>query len=99
MEHDRVTQGPVEIVDATGLLCPLPIVRTARALTHQPVGTIVELLADDPGIVDDLPAWCRAMGHELVGMSENAGAWTCRVRKGPAAAPPGPEQAAGTAGG
>ena len=80
-DEDLAGEAP-ETVDAVGLLCPLPIVRTARALNRRPVGTIVELLADDPGIVEDLPAWCGAMGHELLGMTEAEGVWRCRVRKG-----------------
>ena len=82
MTPENVSQDALETVDALGLLCPLPIVRTARALNHRPAGTIVELLADDPGIVEDLPAWCGAMGHDLLGMTEAAGVWRCRVRKG-----------------
>lgn len=82
MTHENAAGNTPETVDALGLLCPLPIVRTARALNRRPAGTIVELVADDPGIVEDLPAWCGAMGHELLGMSEIAGTWRCRVRKG-----------------
>ena len=82
MTHEESARNAQETVDALGLLCPLPIVRTARALNRRPAGTIVELLADDPGIVEDLPAWCGAMGHELLGMTEAAGIWRCRVRKG-----------------
>lgn len=82
MTHEESARNAQETVDALGLLCPLPIVRTARALNRRPAGTIVELLADDPGIVEDLPAWCGAMGHELLGMTETEGVWRCRVRKG-----------------
>lgn len=93
MTDERNTAPAAEIVDARGFLCPLPIVRTARALTRRPGGTVVELLADDPGIVDDLPAWCRTMGHELLEMAERGGVWHCHVRKGADAAagtPPAP---------
>ena len=53
-------------VDARGLSCPMPIVRTAQAVKPLPAGSIVEVLATDPGSQRDFVAWCRATGHELV---------------------------------
>lgn len=81
---DSVSQsnGPVVVVDALGLLCPLPIVHTARRLKEVSPGAIVEILSDDPGIFRDLPAWCDAMGHELLSLVEQERVWRGRVRKG-----------------
>lgn len=70
------------VVNAVGLLCPLPIVHTARRLQSLPAGAVVEVHSDDPGICQDLPAWCRAMNHELVELAEVNGVWRGRVRKG-----------------
>ena len=53
-------------VDARGLSCPMPIVRTALAVRSLTAGSIVEVLATDPGSQRDFVAWCRATGHELV---------------------------------
>ena len=53
-------------VDARGLSCPMPIVRTAQAIKTLPSGALVEVLATDPGAQQDFVAWCRATGHELV---------------------------------
>jgi tRNA 2-thiouridine synthesizing protein A len=53
-------------VDARGLSCPMPIVRTAQAIRDLPAGTLVEVLATDPGSQRDFVAWCRATGHALV---------------------------------
>lgn len=55
-------------VDALGLLCPLPILRTERAVRRLSAGGLVRVLADDPAIVDDLPAWCAGQGHDLVAL-------------------------------
>jgi TusA-related sulfurtransferase len=56
-------------VDARGLSCPLPIVRTAVAVKPLPSGTLLEILATDPGSQKDFVAWCRQTGHELVEQS------------------------------
>jgi tRNA 2-thiouridine synthesizing protein A len=53
-------------VDARGLSCPMPIVRTAQAIRDLPSGHLVEVLATDPGSQRDFVAWCRSTGHELV---------------------------------
>jgi TusA-related sulfurtransferase len=56
-------------VDARGLSCPLPIVRTALAVKPLPSGSLVEVLATDPGSTKDFTAWCRSTGHDLVEQS------------------------------
>jgi len=53
-------------VDARGLSCPMPIVRTAKAIRDLPSGMLVEVLATDPGSQRDFVAWCRSTGHTLV---------------------------------
>ncbi len=53
-------------VDATGLSCPLPIVRTAQAMKTVAPGELVEVLATDPGSVKDFDAWSKSTGHALV---------------------------------
>jgi tRNA 2-thiouridine synthesizing protein A len=54
-------------LDATGTLCPVPIIWTAERIRHLAVGDVLEVLATDEAILDDLPAWCRATGHEFLG--------------------------------
>jgi len=53
-------------VDARGLSCPMPIVKTAQAVKPLASGSLVEVLATDPGSQRDFVAWSRATGHELV---------------------------------
>lgn len=55
------------VVDASGLLCPMPIVKLAQAVKGVAVGKIVEVVSTDPGILADAPAWARSTGHEIVG--------------------------------
>jgi tRNA 2-thiouridine synthesizing protein A len=53
-------------VDARGLSCPMPIVKTAQAVKALASGQLVEVLATDPGSQRDFVAWSRSTGHELV---------------------------------
>ncbi|MBM3568080.1 MAG: sulfurtransferase TusA family protein [Alphaproteobacteria bacterium] len=55
-----------QTLDAKGLSCPLPILRTKKALKDVPAGGTLEVLATDPGSVADMAAFCRTTGNELV---------------------------------
>ena len=57
----------LESLDARGLLCPLPVIRTQDRVRDLPVGALLEVVATDPGTLQDIPAWCRVHGHELIG--------------------------------
>ena len=48
------------------MLCPVPIIRLARAASTRASGSVIELLTDDPAAEYDVPAWCRLRGHELL---------------------------------
>jgi tRNA 2-thiouridine synthesizing protein A len=68
-------------LDCVGLYCPIPIAETAKKLKDLAVGQILEILADDDGIKEDIPAWCRTTGNELLGIEEEAGQYKAYVRK------------------
>jgi tRNA 2-thiouridine synthesizing protein A len=55
-----------QMIDARGLSCPMPIVKTAQAVKLLPSGAVVELIATDPGSIKDVAAWCRVTGNELI---------------------------------
>lgn len=57
-------------IDATGLHCPLPVLRVQRALETLECGAIVELHATDPMSKIDVPHFCQQSGHQLIGQSE-----------------------------
>lgn len=67
-------------VDALGTWCPVPITLMRRAMAGSAPGTVFELLADDPLVAVDLPAWCHDSGHVLEEMSDSNGVWRARVR-------------------
>jgi len=73
--------GVDRVLDTVGLFCPIPIVRTGEAIRGMQRGQRLEILSDDRVILIDLPAWCRAHGHEYEGVREEEGVWHLRVRK------------------
>ncbi len=58
--------SPTGRVDARRLLCPMPVIRTQAAAEGLVKGSEIEILATDPGVLHDIPAWCRVHGHEVV---------------------------------
>jgi tRNA 2-thiouridine synthesizing protein A len=57
-------------LDARGLNCPLPILRTKKALTDLKSGQVLKVLATDPGSVKDFQTFARQTGHELISHAE-----------------------------
>lgn len=55
-----------ETLDVRGLLCPLPVIRLQNEARTRAAGAQIEVLATDPGVLQDIPAWCRVHGHEVL---------------------------------
>jgi tRNA 2-thiouridine synthesizing protein A len=68
-------------LDATGLLCPLPVLKARRALRDVPAGGILDVLATDPGATKDFEHFCRTTGCELLEAGEEDGVLRFRLRK------------------
>jgi tRNA 2-thiouridine synthesizing protein A len=60
-------------LDATGLLCPLPVLKARRALKPLAPGAVLEVLATDPGATQDFQHFCQTTGCELLEASEQPG--------------------------
>lgn len=71
-----------KVLDATGLACPMPIVRTKKAIEELNSGDILEIHATDKGSKNDLTAWTKSGGHELVKETEEDGVFKFWVKKG-----------------
>jgi tRNA 2-thiouridine synthesizing protein A len=71
----------VQTVDARGLSCPMPIVRTAQAIKTVPSGELVEVLATDAGSVKDFAAWSRTTANELVEQTLDGGVYRFVLRR------------------
>ena len=72
---------PAMTLDTFGLLCPVPIMKTASAIREISVGEVLEVLADDPQILEDMPAWCASNGHALLDTIEENEEFKLYVRK------------------
>jgi len=59
----------------------MPIVKTSQQIKKMKVGDILEVIADDKGIKQDMPAWCEATGNECLGMEEQGGEIKLYVKK------------------
>jgi len=68
-------------LDCVGLYCPMPIVKTAEKFKELKPGEVLEVIADDKGIKQDMPAWCKATGHEFLGIEEKDGEFHVFVKK------------------
>ncbi len=71
----------VEILDAKGLMCPMPIVQLAKRFKTMKVGDEIEVHATDVGSKADIPAWCQRTGNELVGTREEGGVYIYHIKK------------------
>ncbi|MFV0474722.1 MAG: sulfurtransferase TusA family protein [Pikeienuella sp.] len=72
-----------DALDARGLLCPLPVLKARKRLLALGQGAVLEVLADDPAAVIDMPHFCAEAGHELLSAeAEEGGATLYRIRKG-----------------
>lgn len=68
-------------IDCLGLLCPMPIIKTAEKIKEIKVGETLEITSDDIGIVDDMPNWCKMTGHEFLGIEERDDVYSVYVKK------------------
>ena len=71
-----------DTLDATGLLCPLPVLKARKRLQALPAGAVLEMRADDPAAIIDVPHFCMEARHELAGQREEDGVQIYLIRKG-----------------
>ena len=69
-------------LDAKGLSCPMPLLRTKKEIGKIASGQILEVLGTDPGSRNDLPGWCERGGHEFLGEKEDNGFIRFYIKKG-----------------
>ena len=74
MQHDKE-------IDTRGLNCPLPILRTKKALTDVQSGQVLKIVATDPGSVKDFETFAKQTGHALLSHAEANGEFTFLMRK------------------
>jgi tRNA 2-thiouridine synthesizing protein A len=74
---------PTQILDTSGLNCPLPILKTKKALKSMAAGETLQLLATDPGSVADIAAFCKQTGNDLIESAEEGGTYRFLIKNNP----------------
>ena len=69
-------------LDARRLLCPMPVIRTQDRIKELEPGDILEVACTDPGAINDIPAWCRINGHEILSIDEQEYEIAIKLRVG-----------------
>ena len=71
-----------EELDCRGMNCPLPILKTKKAIEKLSKGEILKVIATDPGSSNDMDAWARRTGNPIVDKSEGNGEFVFFIKKG-----------------
>ncbi|MES0491750.1 MAG: sulfurtransferase TusA family protein [Leptospirales bacterium] len=70
-----------EVLDARGMNCPLPVLKTKKTIDGMTKGQILKVIATDPGSVNDMDSWARRTGNEIVDREENDGEFVYFIKK------------------
>jgi tRNA 2-thiouridine synthesizing protein A len=84
MSDIKIAEDGIEsarILDAKGLSCPMPLLRTKKEIDKINSGEILEIQGTDPGSRNDIPGWCDRSGHDYLGEKEMSGFISFYVKK------------------
>lgn len=70
-----------QTLDASGLACPMPVVRTRQAIDGLASGEVLEVISTDRGSMQDIPAWAESTGNQLLEQREEDGRFTFLIQK------------------
>lgn len=76
-----ISTNATQSLDTRGMNCPLPILRTKKALAALATGETLAVTATDPGSLKDMQAFCKQTGNELIASSANQGEFEFLIRK------------------
>ena len=71
-----------QTLDTKGMNCPLPILKTKKAIKGLNSGETLEVVSTDPGSVKDMEAFCKSTGNELLSSADAGGVYTYEIKKG-----------------
>lgn len=69
-------------LDAKGLVCPMPLLKSKKAIDALEPGQVLEILGTDEGSKIDLPGWCERVGHTYLGVKEEGRSFKFYIKKG-----------------
>ena len=70
-----------QVLDCSGMLCPMPVVKASKAIKMMEVGQILKMVATDPGAPPDMEAWSRQTGNELLRSMQEDGKFIFYIRR------------------
>ena len=70
-----------QVLDCTGLACPMPILKTKKAIDAMQVGQVLKMIATDPGSKPDIDAWTSKTGHELLASEQDGSTFIFYIKK------------------
>jgi tRNA 2-thiouridine synthesizing protein A len=70
-----------KVLDCAGMLCPLPVIKTSKAIKEIQVGQVLKMIATDPGAPADMEAWSRQTGNELMDSHQEEGKFVFYLRR------------------
>lgn len=70
-----------EILDCSGMLCPIPVIKTSKAIKQIEVGQILKMISTDPGAPPDMNAWSKNTGHVLLDSHQEADTYIFYFRR------------------
>jgi len=72
---------PDQTLDCSGMACPMPILKTKKAVDSLQIGQILKMIATDPGSTSDMEAWTQKTGHALVGSEKEGGKFIFYIKR------------------
>jgi len=70
-----------KILDCSGMLCPLPVIKVSKAIKEIEVGQVLKMVATDPGAPPDMAAWVRQTGNEMLDSHQEDGKFIFYLRR------------------
>ncbi|NUQ36631.1 MAG: sulfurtransferase TusA family protein [Caldilineales bacterium] len=70
-----------QVLDCSGMLCPMPVVKTTKAIKAMQVGQVLKMIATDPGAPPDMAAWARQTGNEILQEAKEEGKFVFYIKR------------------
>lgn len=76
-----MSTSKIDVLDTRGEVCPMPTIRLGQAIRKIEVGEVIEVWTDDPGSQNNMAAWTKNTGHELVSSTVDDDVYKYRVKR------------------
>lgn len=70
-----------KVLDCSGMLCPIPVIKTSKAMKELAIGQVLKMIATDHGAPADMEAWVNQTGNEMVQATQEGGKYVFLMRR------------------